>query len=132
MDTSKPIVFYDGLCGFCDQSVQFLLRIDRRKRLFFAPLQGSTAKNLLDPTLTQDLDSIVFLSQGNVRQRSSAILAILQTVGGAWRLTWPLSIIPRFLRDGVYQILAQNRYRWFGRLDQCRLPSTSQKSRFLD
>jgi len=128
----QHIVFYDGLCGFCDQAVQFLLQIDRRQTLRFAPLQGPTAAYYLSPSLREDLSTIVFLTPANAVQKSTAILSILWTVGGLWKLTGLFFLIPRFIRDFAYTLIATNRYRWFGRLDTCRRPRPSEKARFLD
>jgi predicted DCC family thiol-disulfide oxidoreductase YuxK len=133
----RQIVLYDGICGLCDRTVQFLLRIDRRRVLTFAALQGSTAVQLLaDSGIAQDLRSIIFVrDEGTAKQRifcrSAAALAILRTVGGLWTLASALAIVPRPLRDAVYDWIARHRYRWWGRLETCRVPTPEEAPRFL-
>ena len=130
----KPnsIVFYDGLCGLCDKSVQFLLSIDTKHRLLFSPLQGETAKKKLTTTQRHTLDSIIFYHNGVSLNKSTAILTILKVIGGTWGLLYGFIIMPRFIRDLVYDCVANNRYRLFGKFDQCKIPSPQQKKQFLD
>ena len=126
------IVYFDGYCGLCDRFVQFVLRRDRRARYRFAPLQGSTARELLPPGLDPETSQTVILEEGGrFRIRSDAALAVLAGLGGAWRLVGLLRIVPRPLRDAVYDLVARNRTRWFGRRDQCRVPGPAERDRFL-
>jgi predicted DCC family thiol-disulfide oxidoreductase YuxK len=133
-------VLYDGLCGFCDRSVAFVLAHDRRGELRFAPLQGVKAGEVRTrhPTLPP-LDETMILVEApesaaeRVRVRSDAALAILARLGGGWRLAATvLRLVPPPLRDLVYRWVARNRTRWFGRLDSCRIPTPAEGSRFLD
>jgi predicted DCC family thiol-disulfide oxidoreductase YuxK len=131
---SANIVFYDGVCGLCDRTVQFLLKHDTAQRLKFAPLQGKTAKQRTD--LPDDLRSIAFVTNRGTAQeqlyfRSEAVLQILKQLGGFWRVVSWLRIIPRLLRDSIYNAIAQRRYRWFGKFDVCRVPSPEVRARFL-
>lgn len=131
---SANIVFYDGVCGLCDRTVQFLLKRDTAQRLKFAPLQGEIAKRRAD--LPADLKSIVFVTNHGTTQeqlyfRSDAVLQILNQLGGFWRVVSWLRIIPRPLRDAIYNAIAQRRYRWFGKFDVCRVPSPEIRARFL-
>ena len=126
------IVYYDGLCGLCDRFVQFVLRRDRTARFRFAPLQGSTARERVPSTLDPGASRTVILEEkGRFRVRSDAALAILAGLGSAWRLVALLRVIPRPLRDAVYDLVARNRNRWFGRLDECRVPGPAERDRFL-
>ena len=134
--TSDPtnIVFYDGVCGLCDRTVQFVLKRDQARRIFFAPLQGETAKQR--PDLPADLRSIVFITnfgtaQERVYFRSDAVLRILDLLSGIWRVVSWLRIIPRSLRDAIYDAVARRRYRWFGKFDNCRVPTPETRARFL-
>ena len=133
-DGSSSIVFYDGVCGLCDRTVQFLLKRDMAQRFKFTPLQGETAKRRTD--LPDDLKSIAFVTNHGTAQeqlyfRSEAVLRILDQLGGIWRMVSWLRIIPRPLRDAIYNAIAQRRYRWFGKFDTCRVPSPEIRARFL-
>lgn len=128
------LVLYDGVCGMCDRTVQFLLDEDTAKILRFSPLQGETAQRRKD--LPDNLRSVVFISQTAAGQekvyfRSDAILQILHQMGGFWRVVSWLRIVPRPIRDGVYDVIARYRYRWFGKFDACRIPSVESRARFL-
>ena len=126
------IIYYDGLCGLCDRFVQFVLRRDRAARYRFAPLQGSTARERVPSTLDPETSQTVILDDGGrFRVRSDAVLAILTGLGGAWRLAGSLRMVPRPLRDAVYDLVARHRSRWFGRRAECRVPEPAQRDRFL-
>jgi predicted DCC family thiol-disulfide oxidoreductase YuxK len=126
-----PIVFFDGVCGLCNASVDRLLKWDQRGVLRFAPLQGITAANMLPPHMVQDLDSLVLLDDQGLHQRSDAALLALKYAGGPWRLLSTLRVVPRPLRDAVYGLIARRRYQWFGRKESCRVPGPHERERFL-
>jgi predicted DCC family thiol-disulfide oxidoreductase YuxK len=139
VDLPDATVFYDGVCGFCDREVQWLLGLDTAGRLHFAPLQGSTAaavREVFPGSITGDLDTMVFAERDGdgVRfsYRSDAALRILTVADVApWHrrlLRWT----PRFLRELGYRFVARVRYRVWGRLDACRIPTPDQRQRFLD
>jgi len=131
--SSPPILFFDGVCGLCNSFVDFALRHDRKGRVLFAPLQGSTAATQLDPANTATLDTVVLLENGRSYKRSSAIVRVLKQLGGIWTaLAWLLWLIPWPLRDLGYRIIAKTRYRLFGRKESCRIPSVEERARFLD
>lgn len=142
MDTSPHIeprvLLYDGLCGFCDRAVQFVLARDRHARLRFAPLQGEFARGVLarHPELAQ-VDSLVLVErdarsgQERIFVRSDGALRVAHHLGGAWRLTALLRVLPRGLRDLAYDAFARVRYRLFGRHDTCPIPAPAQRARFL-
>jgi predicted DCC family thiol-disulfide oxidoreductase YuxK len=137
----KHLVLYDGVCHFCNKSVQILLKIDRKGRLHFAPLQSELAKKLAKKhgyTIDQtNPESIVLVKNfgtpsESITQQSTAIAEILQIVGGWYRLIgYLMKMLPTFLRDSAYQFIARHRYRWFGKYDQCQIPSQAQQHRFL-
>lgn len=129
--SDHPIVFFDGVCGLCNAAVDRLLRWDRRGVLRFAPLQGSTAERLLPARFTKHLDTLVLLDADGPHQRSEAALRALHHVGGPWRLLTLLRMVPRPLRDAVYDLIARRRYQWFGRKESCRLPLPHERDRFL-
>jgi len=131
--TSAPIVLYDGVCGFCNQSVQLILRNDRHGRFRFAALQSEVGQALLrrHGLPADDLDTFVLVEDGRAYLRSTGALRVARGMGGAWRLLSVLRIVPRPLRDFAYDLFARNRYRMFGRLDACMLPPPEVRSRFL-
>ena len=126
------LIYYDGYCGLCDRFVQFVLRRDRAARYRFAPLQGSTAQERVPATLDPRTSQTVILEEGDrFRVRTDAALAILSGLGGPWRLAGLLRVIPRPLRDAIYDLVARNRERWFGRRAECRVPQPDERDRFL-
>jgi predicted DCC family thiol-disulfide oxidoreductase YuxK len=128
------IVFYDGVCGLCDRWVRFVLKRDRYRTLQFAPLQGETAKVRTD--LPAELRTVVFVQRTGtpgeqIFTRSEAALRLLDHIGGFWRMVSWLRIVPRPLRDAMYDAIARRRYRWFGKFETCRLPPPEWRERFL-
>jgi predicted DCC family thiol-disulfide oxidoreductase YuxK len=133
-----PVLLYDGLCGFCDGTVQFILRHDRRGTLRFATLQGDFARGVIrrHPEL-EGVDSLVLVERDSsgaerVHVRSDGALQVARYLGGAWKLARATAIVPRFIRDSVYDGFARIRYRVFGRYDSCPIPSPEQRARFID
>jgi predicted DCC family thiol-disulfide oxidoreductase YuxK len=131
---ASPIVLFDGVCNLCNRSVQFILKRDKRGKFRFASLQGPVGQSLLQRSgLPPDhLDSFVLVEDNKVYTRSTGALRVLRLLGGAWSLLYILWIIPRPLRDGIYNWIAQHRYRWFGKEESCWLPKPEWRSRFLD
>ena len=130
---APPVAFFDGVCNLCNRSVDFLLRHDRRGLLRFAPLQGPTfAAVARDHPELSGTDSFVLAERGRVHVRSSAALRAAMALGGVWRLSGALLVVPRPLRDRAYDFLARRRYRWFGRRESCRLPTPELRARFFD
>jgi len=131
------LVLYDGVCGICDRSVQWLIDHDPADRLHFAPLQGSTAAALRrdHPGIPDDIDTIVYLEEvgGSMEifLRSQAILRICEAIGIDSRAVRWLRRLPCWLVDLGYRLFVPLRYRVFGTLDSCRVPSVSQRRRFL-
>ena len=117
------IVFFDGVCNLCQGSVRYLIKQDKKGVLKFASLQGKYAKDFVDQTEIQSMQSILFFDGKNLYKKSTAVLKLSSLLGGWHQLLLLGYIMPRFLRDGLYNIVANNRYRWFGKKDQCMLPS---------
>ena len=136
---STPIVLYDGICGLCNRLVQFILKRDVHDRFRFASLQSGFAENLLKRhgADSRDLDTFyVVIDHGQpeerVLMRSDAILHVVKTLGGVWRLAQAGRILPRVVRDGMYSVVARNRYRVFGKHESCMLPAPAHRKKFLD
>jgi predicted DCC family thiol-disulfide oxidoreductase YuxK len=133
-DTTEKIVFFDGVCNFCNYWVNFAIKRDKKNKLRFAPLQGETAKSVLPKHKinTTVLSTVVFVENGKVYTQSSAALRICKHLNGVWKIFYGLMIIPKFLRDAAYNFIAKNRYRWFGKKEACMIPTPEMRERFLD
>lgn len=131
------VLLYDGVCGFCNKSVQFILDHDRHGTMRFAALQSEFGQAAIarHPELAK-VDSVVLLERRNGAEqvfiRSTAALRLSGYVGGFWGLARVAYIIPRPLRDLFYDLFARNRYRLFGKYDSCMLPPPEVRGRFLD
>jgi predicted DCC family thiol-disulfide oxidoreductase YuxK len=128
----KPIILFDGICNLCNGLVRFIIKYDKKLRFEFSSLQSDYAKKLLnefDNRLGYP-DSIVLIENKKIYLRSDAVLRIARQLGGIWKLTGIFYIIPRFLRDAIYNVVAKNRYRIFGKRDSCMVPGPEIKSRF--
>lgn len=136
---SKPIVLYDGVCGLCNRLNQFLLQRDTHDRFRFASLQSEFASSLLKRhgVDSKDLNTVyVALDNGQPGERllarSDAIIYVLTQLPGVWKLARAGRVLPRFLRDGLYKIVARNRYRVFGKHESCMLPDPKHRDKFID
>jgi predicted DCC family thiol-disulfide oxidoreductase YuxK len=131
---SKPIVLFDGVCNLCNRAVQFILRHDKQKKFLFGSLQGKTGQELLGKfnLPTQQLNSFVLIEDDKAYTRSTAVLRMLKKLGGRWSLLYAFIIIPAFIRNGTYNWIARNRYKWFGKKEECWIPTAELKERFLD
>lgn len=139
------IVLFDGECNLCNGWVDFLVRKDRKRRLRFASLQSESARTILarlEPGSsvlqtggasdgTNDPSTIVFIDRDRVYVKSGAVLRILKVIGWPWRAFSLFLVVPRSLRDLVYDWIARNRFRWFGRRDTCRIPTPEERDLFL-
>jgi predicted DCC family thiol-disulfide oxidoreductase YuxK len=139
-ETSRPILLYDGVCGLCNRAVQFVLKRDRNGVFRFAAVQSNFAASILrEHGLAPDaLDTMyLVLNHGEsfeqVLSRSDAALAVAQQLSGIWRVLGGIGrIFPQFFRDFIYNRIARNRYRIFGKHDTCPLPAPEQRAKFLD
>ena len=126
------VVFFDGVCGLCNVSVDFILARDTRLRFQFSPLQGETARQVLSPADLQHLDTIILQTASGTSRRSAAVVRILWELPGLWPMVgWLLWVVPGPLRDLGYRIVSANRLRWFGQKETCRLPTPEEHERFL-
>lgn len=132
--TTHPIVFFDGVCTLCNTFVDGLVSRDHARALRYASLQGETARALLStPEFSVDHpSSVVLWENGVVRTRSDAVLRILVLLGSPWSWLAIFRIVPRPIRDAIYDWVARHRYAWFGKRDTCRIPTPEERSLFLD
>lgn len=133
-DYDNPIILFDGICNLCNNFVDFIILRDTKGIYRFASLQYEIGQEKLINCrmMEADLDSVVLIEGEKCYIKSSAALRIVRRLRFPWPLLYCFMIFPRFLRDGIYDIIADNRYRWFGKRDTCRLPSSEERSRFLD
>ena len=131
---SAPVVLFDGVCTLCNGSVHFILQRDRKGKVNFAPLQSDYGRAVLHKhgKHSDPLDSMMLLEGSRLAVKSTAVLRISKYLDGLWPLCMMFLIIPTFLRDFIYDIVAKNRYRWFGKYDTCRLPDHKFEDRFYN
>jgi predicted DCC family thiol-disulfide oxidoreductase YuxK len=131
---SKSIILFDGVCNYCNSIVNFIIKQDKEKKFVFAPLQSLTGQQLLHQhgLPSNDFDSFVLIDNKKVYQRSGASLYVLNKLSWYWKWTQIFWIIPPLLRDALYNLVARNRYKWFGKKDSCMIPTPEVRGRFLD
>lgn len=130
--TKDPILFFDGVCNLCNSTVDFLIERDVHHVIKYSSLQGKTASELLTEKYTQDLNTVVLYQDGKIYTKSEAVIRALMHLGPKYAITRIFLIIPGFIRNFFYNLIAKNRYRIWGQKDTCRLPTESEKKLFLD
>lgn len=135
MASSPPpiVLFFDGVCGLCNRSVDLLFRIDTRGIVRVAALQSDYAARVLPQALVDAPSSLVVrMATGQILTKTRAVRAILMAVGGPWRLVaGVIWLVPRPIADWLYDVIAANRYTWFGKKETCRLPTPEERARFI-
>lgn len=128
-----PVILFDGVCNFCNSAVNFIIKHDKKKIFRYAALQSEVGQQLLKKynLSTTELDSFVLVQDGKTYKKTTAALQIYPQFGGVWKLVKALWIFPAFIRDAVYNIIAQNRYRWWGKKESCMIPTPEIRSLFL-
>ena len=126
------MIFFDGVCGLCNRFIDFVLTRDKRHVFRYAPLQGETARRELPARAVDgELRSVVVLDEKGIHEKSRAVLRVLHHLGGWYRLGLIFILLPRSLRDLLYDFVARRRYAWFGRRETCRLPDPGERELFL-
>ena len=133
LEANKPILLFDGVCNLCHTTVIFTIKRDPAGHFMFASLQSAAGQMLLRrfKLPADDFDSFILIEKNSYYSRSTAALRVLQGLNGLWPLLYVFILIPKPVRDFVYNLIAQNRYRWFGKKEQCLLPTDDLKNRFL-
>jgi predicted DCC family thiol-disulfide oxidoreductase YuxK len=131
---NNPIILFDGVCNLCNRSIQLIIKRDQKKIFRFASLQGKLGQEVLKKyQLPADqLHSFILLEGDRIFTRSTGALRIFRELGGGWKLLYGFMIIPRFIRDAVYNFVSRNRYKWYGKREECMVPTPDLKERFLD
>ena len=134
MKPGSAIIFFDGLCNLCNGAVQFTIQRDPKDLFRFASLQSNFAQETLAPFQIEPKkgDSFVLLENGKIYQRSTAALSVVRKLKGLWPLLYAFIIVPQFIRDEIYNFIAKNRYKWFGKEESCWVPTQELKSKFLE
>jgi len=130
----KPILLFDGVCNLCNNSVQFIIRNDKQGKIRFAALQSDTGQKLLKlhGLSTKQLQSLVLIENGKAYTHSTGALRVARLLDGGWSLLYGFVIVPAFIRNVIYRFVGANRYKWFGKKDNCMMPAPALKARFMD
>lgn len=130
---SKPIILFDGICNLCNGSVLFVIKHDPDKKFLFASLQSEAGQKLLTQYQlpVQNFNSFTLVQDDKVYIKSTAALKVVRQLKGACSWLYIFIIVPKFIRDAVYSLIAKNRYKWFGKKDTCMIPTPALKERFL-
>jgi predicted DCC family thiol-disulfide oxidoreductase YuxK len=128
------IVLFDGVCNLCNSTVQFIIKKDAKGRFKFASLQGKTGQEFIKKfnLPAGDLNSFILVEDDKVFTRSTGALRMLKQLGLPWALLYGFIVVPPFIRDAVYNWVARNRYKWFGKSDTCAIPNSETKDRLLE
>lgn len=127
------MILFDGVCNFCDSAVNFVLKQDKKDIFRFAPLQSEAGQKLLQQynLSTKDFDSFVLIDEGKIYKKSSASLKVMSKLPWYWKEVQIFWVIPSFIRNAIYDFVARNRYKWFGKKDRCMIPTPELRNRFL-
>ena len=130
---ASSIIFFDGVCNLCNRFVRFVIKQDKDSKFKFCSLQSDIAKKVLSDYQLNSLDlkSVVLIVNQKIYTKSDATLKILQILGGIWGAAGVFFIFPKVIRNAIYNFVAQNRYRWFGKSATCMLPTQETQNRFL-
>jgi predicted DCC family thiol-disulfide oxidoreductase YuxK len=130
---SHPIILFDGICNLCNGAVQYVIKHDAEAVFQFASLQSEAGQNLLQQynLPKNNFNSFVLIEEDKVYTKSTAALKVAKQLNGGIKLLYGFIIVPAFIRNCVYNIIASNRYKWFGKKNECMIPTPSLQSRFL-
>ena len=131
---THPIILFDGVCNLCNSSVQYVIKHDPNELFRFASLQGNTGQQLLKQygLSTNDMNSFILIRDNKAYTRSAAALNVAKQLTGFAKLLYGFIIVPPFIRNAVYNLIARNRYKWFGKKDSCMVPTAALQARFLN
>ena len=129
-----PVIFFDGVCNLCNGAVQYVIKHDTKKIFRFASLQSDSGQQLLQKNALPQthFTSFILLENDKVFTKSTAALKVARKLTGVVRLLYGFIIVPAFIRDAVYNFIARNRYKWFGKQESCMIPTPELKNRFLN
>ncbi|WGF94156.1 thiol-disulfide oxidoreductase DCC family protein [Aequorivita marisscotiae] len=133
MNNNHKIILFDGVCNLCNGAVTFIIERDKRNVFKFAALQNEIGQKLISKFNidTSKVDSIILIDGEKHYEKSSAALRIAKYLSGAYPLLFGFMVVPKFIRNAVYDYIAKNRYKWFGKRDECMIPTPDLKKKFL-
>ncbi len=133
-ELNHPIILFDGVCNLCNSSVQFIIKHDKKSIFRFASLQSEFGKRIIEKfdLANKNIDSVMLLENNAIELKSTAALQIAKQLGGIYSALYVFIIIPRFMRDSIYDFVARNRYRWFGKQESCMIPKPELKKLFIE
>jgi len=133
-DIAHPVILFDGVCNLCNSSVQFIIKRDRKRIFRYASLQSEFGKKIIERFKLADknIDSIILFENNSIKIKSTAVLQVLKRTGGIYSILYVFIIVPESIRNGIYDFIARNRYRWFGKRETCMIPTPELKKRFID
>lgn len=132
---NKKLILFDGVCNLCNSSIQFIIKNDKKNLFLFSPLQSNIAQEIIKSfnINTAEIDSVLLYSKKDgLSQKSTAALKIAHQLGFPQNLLSVFFIVPRFIRDWIYEYIAKNRYKWFGKRDSCMVPTPDLQSKFIN
>jgi predicted DCC family thiol-disulfide oxidoreductase YuxK len=127
----SAIILFDGVCNFCNNSVNFIIGQDKNNYFKFTPLQSKIGQDFVKKFNLNDIDSVILVENDKAYTHSTAALKIAKTLGGIWSLAYAFIIVPKFIRDFFYKLFAKNRYKLFGKKDECMIPTPEIRAKFL-
>jgi predicted DCC family thiol-disulfide oxidoreductase YuxK len=129
----QPVLLFDGVCNLCNNSVQQIIKMDTKGKIQFASLQSEVGQSLLVKfnLPKSNFKTLVLVIGDRYLTKSDAVLEILKIIGGGWKVLYAFKIIPKFIRNSVYDFIAKNRYKWWGQQESCMMPTPELKKRFL-
>ena len=133
-EKDKKIILFDGVCNLCNGAVMFIIRRDGRDQFRFAALQSKPGNRIVNKygIDTSKTDSVILVEEENYFVKSAAVLKIARNLSGGYPLLYGLMIFPKAIRDWIYDVVANNRYQWFGKRGECMVPTQELKAKFLD
>lgn len=129
----QPVILFDGVCNFCNGAVNFVIKRDKKALIQFAPLQSEKGRMFSRQFgfSEEDMKTFLFIEDGRVYTKSTAALRVCRYLGALWPLCYGFIIVPKFIRDGMYNWIAKNRYKWFGKKETCMMPAPEVRTRFI-
>ncbi len=131
--SQQSIILFDGICNLCNAAVQFVIKRDTSNQFLFASFQSGEGEKILAENNFHDnnMNSFILVENNKIYERSTAVLKVTKKLKGLWPMLYGFIIVPKFLRDGVYSFIAKNRYQWFGKKDECMIPTPELRAKFL-
>jgi len=133
LPNNKAIILFDGVCNFCNSSINFIIRHDKKNHFLFAPLQSAEGKELMESYNidSSQLDTMILIEDNKVFYKSTAALLITKHLNRLYPMLYSGIIVPRFMRDKLYDYFAKKRYKWFGRRETCMIPDEEVRGKFI-